>query len=38
MWGLLERDLAQPHLVGVRDWFDRNVPPEHRAAPWEDAA
>jgi aminoglycoside/choline kinase family phosphotransferase len=38
MWGLLERDLAQPHLVGVRDWFDRNVPPEHRAAPWQDAA
>jgi aminoglycoside/choline kinase family phosphotransferase len=38
MWGLLERDLAQPHLAPVRDWFDRNVAPEHRAAAWADAA
>jgi aminoglycoside/choline kinase family phosphotransferase len=38
VWGLLERDLAQPHLAPVRDWFDRNVAPEHRAAAWADAA
>ena len=31
MWGLLERDLAAPHLKPVRDWFDANVAPEHRA-------
>lgn len=35
MWGLLERDLAQPVLEPVRAWFDRHVPPEHRAAAWE---
>jgi N-acetylmuramate 1-kinase len=38
MWGLLERDLEQPHLAGVRDWFDRNVAPEQRRAPWANAA
>jgi N-acetylmuramate 1-kinase len=38
MWGLLERDLAQPGLEPVRDWFDANVRPEHRAAPWKQAA
>lgn len=38
MWGLLERDLAQPGLEPVRDWFDANVDPEHRAAPWKEAA
>ena len=38
MWGLLERDLAQPGLEPVRDWFDANVGPEHRAAPWRKAA
>jgi len=38
MWGLLERDLALPHLAGVREWFDRNVPPDQRRAPWRDAA
>ncbi|NJC06381.1 hypothetical protein GGQ97_002174 [Sphingomonas kaistensis] len=37
MWGLLERDLAAPHLAPVKDWFDRNVPPEARAAAWSDA-
>ena len=37
MWGLLERDLAQPGLEPVRAWFDANVPPEHRAAAWADA-
>ena len=34
MWGLLERDLAQPGLEPVRAWFDAAVPPEHRAAAW----
>ena len=34
MWGLLERDLASPQLAPVRAWFDANVAPEHRAAPW----
>ena len=38
MWGLLERDLAQPGLEPVRDWFDANVGPEHRIAPWKEAA
>jgi aminoglycoside/choline kinase family phosphotransferase len=35
MWGLLERDLAAPGLEPVRDWFDRNVPAEARAAAWD---
>ena len=35
MWGLLERDLAHPALAPVRDWYDRNVPAEQRAAAWE---
>ena len=38
MWGLLERDLALPHLKPVRDWFDRNILPEHRREPWKQAA
>jgi aminoglycoside/choline kinase family phosphotransferase len=38
MWGLLERDLASPQLAPVRDWFDANIAPEHRAAPWAQAA
>jgi aminoglycoside/choline kinase family phosphotransferase len=38
MWGLLERDLAQPHLAPVRDWFDSNIAPEHRREPWKQAA
>jgi aminoglycoside/choline kinase family phosphotransferase len=38
MWGLLERDLAQPHLKPVRDWFDSNIAPEHRREPWKEAA
>ncbi|HEU5286597.1 MAG TPA: phosphotransferase [Sphingomicrobium sp.] len=38
MWGLLERDLASPQLAPVRAWFDTNVAPEHRAAPWSEAA
>ena len=38
MWGLLERDLAKPHLKPVRDWFDANVAEEHRREPWKQAA
>jgi N-acetylmuramate 1-kinase len=38
MWGLLERDLAQPHLQPVRDWFDANIAPEQRRHPWQEAA
>ena len=38
MWGLLERDLAQPHLAPIRQWFDSNVAPEHRREPWKRAA
>jgi hypothetical protein len=38
MWGLLERDLAQPGLEPVRRWFDLNIAREHRAAPWAEAA
>lgn len=38
MWGLLERDLSQPHLKPVRDWFDANIAPEHRREPWKQAA
>jgi len=38
MWGLLERDLAQPHLEPVRAWFDANIGPEHRREPWRQAA
>jgi aminoglycoside/choline kinase family phosphotransferase len=38
MWGLLERDLEQPHLKPVRDWFDANIAPEHRRDPWRQAA
>ena len=34
MWGLLERDLANPALEPVRRWFDANVPIEARAATW----
>jgi aminoglycoside/choline kinase family phosphotransferase len=38
MWGLLERDLAQPGLEPVRSWFDRNVPAAYRCEPWAEAA
>lgn len=38
MWGLVERDLARPELDPVRRWFDLNIAPEHRAAPWAQAA
>lgn len=35
VWGYLERNLAHPALTPVRDWFDRNLPPDKRAAAWE---
>ena len=38
MWNLLERDLAQPHLQPVREWFDSNIASEHRREPWKQAA
>jgi aminoglycoside/choline kinase family phosphotransferase len=38
MWGLLERDLDKPGLEPVRRWFDENIGPKHRAAPWAQAA
>ena len=38
MWGLLERDLDQPGLEPVRDWFDANVPTESRSAWWLEPA
>jgi aminoglycoside/choline kinase family phosphotransferase len=38
MWGLLERDLAKPHLRPVRDWFDSGIGPEYRREPWKAAA
>ncbi|HEX8442531.1 MAG TPA: phosphotransferase [Allosphingosinicella sp.] len=38
MWGLLERNLAHPALGPVRDWFDRHLSAEHRAAAWAQAA
>lgn len=38
MWGLLERDLATESLGPVKDWFDANIPPEHRREPWKQAA
>ena len=38
MWGVLERDLDQPGVEPVRDWFDRNLPQVYRRAPWESEA
>lgn len=38
MWGLLERDLAQPGLEPLRRWFDENIPASHRAAAWQESA
>lgn len=34
MWGLLERDLAQPALLPVREWFDANIPADARRNAW----
>ena len=38
MWGLLERDLDQPGLEPVREWFAVNVPQSARAEAWKDFA
>jgi aminoglycoside/choline kinase family phosphotransferase len=38
MWGLLERDLAQPGLEPVKAWFDTNIPAAARAAAWQESA
>lgn len=35
VWGYFERNLAHPALAPVRDWFDRNVPADKRAAAWQ---
>lgn len=35
MWGLMERDLAQPGLEPVKAWFDANVRAAKRTAIWE---
>lgn len=33
-WAMLERDLAHPALQPVRAWFDREMPPATRLAPF----
>lgn len=38
MWGLLERDLRQPGLEPLRQWFDANVPKSSRSTAWTEAA
>jgi len=38
MWGLLERDLEQPFLQPVKDWFYANVAPQYRRDPWSKPA
>ncbi|HUP66965.1 MAG TPA: phosphotransferase [Sphingomicrobium sp.] len=38
MWGLLERDLEQPNLRPVKNWFEANIAPQHRRDPWTMAA
>ncbi|MBU1375781.1 MAG: phosphotransferase [Alphaproteobacteria bacterium] len=30
-WRYLERNLTDPAMAGLKTWFDRHVPPEHRA-------
>jgi aminoglycoside/choline kinase family phosphotransferase len=30
-WRYLERNLQDPDMAGLKAWFDRHVPPEHRA-------
>lgn len=36
MWGLLERDIAQPGMEPIRRWYDDNVPTSARSAAWEE--
>jgi hypothetical protein len=38
MWGLLERNLEQPGLEPVRDWFAVNIPANKRASFWLEKA
>ena len=33
VWAYLERDLSQPALRPVAEWFDANIPPEKRGDP-----
>ena len=33
VWRYLERDLAQPVLAPVKQWFDANIPPDKRGDP-----
>ena len=33
VWAYLERDLMQPVLAPVAEWFDANIPPEQRGDP-----
>jgi N-acetylmuramate 1-kinase len=33
VWRLLEGDLQHPALSSMREWFDRNIPPDRRIAP-----
>ncbi|MEQ1509608.1 MAG: phosphotransferase [Sphingopyxis sp.] len=37
MWGLLERNLAQPGLATVRAWFDDHIPTEKRVVFWHES-
>jgi aminoglycoside/choline kinase family phosphotransferase len=30
VWGHLENDLAHPAMQGLKDWYDRVIPPEKR--------
>jgi hypothetical protein len=38
MWGLLERDLAQPGLEKLKAYFDRTIPDSARADAWKEWA
>ena len=35
VWAYLERDLAEPVLAPVAEWFDANIPPELRGDPMQ---
>jgi aminoglycoside/choline kinase family phosphotransferase len=38
VWGYLDRNLAHPALAPVAAWFAANVPPNARAAAWQEHA
>lgn len=38
VWGCLDRNLAHPALVPVRQWFDANLPASARAEAWREKA